>query len=341
MLIGLTYNLRSEYLARGFTAEQVAEFDCEETVDSLNDVLLRAGHEVVRIGNLENLMARLLNGQRWDLVFNIAEGLNGAGREAQIPALLDAFGIPHTFSDTEILAVALDKSLTNAVMKGHGVPVSDFFVIRTMEDCERLELEYPLFAKPVAEGTSRGITALSLIHDHGELVRYCLSALPVFKQPVLVERYLPGREFTVGMLGNGREADVLGVMEVVLLDQADASGYTYDNKQQYENRVQYRIVDEPAVALVARQAWAALNCLDAGRVDIRMDAAGKPHFLEVNPLAGLNPTYSDLCILARLQGLSYDGLIGRIMASAGKRCRNLPPVAVDATSAPGHQGLIA
>ena len=322
MLIGLTYNLRSEYLSRGFTAEQVAEFDCEETVDALDAALTRGGHEVIRIGNLESLMARLLNGERWELVFNIAEGLNGAGREAQIPALLDAFGIPHTFSDTEVLAVALDKSLTNAVMKSHGVPAADSAIVRTMSDCARVKLEYPLFAKPVAEGTSRGITAMSLIHDQQELIRYCHSALATFKQPVLVERYLPGREFTVGMLGNGDDAQVLGVMEVVLLEQADASGYTYDNKQQYENRVDYRIVDEPDVAQVAKQAWSALNCQDAGRVDIRMDAAGKPHFLEVNPLAGLNPSYSDLCILCRLQGLSYDWLITSIVASACQRRRS-------------------
>ena len=341
MLIGLTYNLRSEYLARGFTAEQVAEFDCEETVDSLAAALTRGGQDVVHIGNLESLMARLLNGERWDLVFNIAEGLNGAGREAQIPALLDAFGIPHTFSDTEILAVALDKSLTNAVMKGHGVPVADFVVVRTMEDCQQVNLDYPLFAKPVAEGTSRGITAMSLIHDQQELIRYCLYALPVFKQPVLVERYLSGREFTVGLLGNGRDAEVLGVMEVVLLEQADASGYTYDNKQQYESRVDYRIVDEPEVARVAKQAWAALNCLDAGRVDVRMDADGKPHFLEVNPLAGLNPSYSDLCILCRLQGLSYDWLINRIVASSRARCRLASPSPGTADSAIRTQGQIA
>ena len=127
------------------------------------------------------------------------------------------------------------------------------------------------------------------------------------------------------MLGNCEDAQVLGVMEVVLLEQADASGYTYDNKQQYENRVDYRIVDEPEVAQVAKQAWGALNCLDAGRVDIRMDAAGKPHFLEVNPLAGLNPSYSDLCILCRLQGLSYDWLITSIVDSACQRRQNQSP----------------
>ncbi len=319
MLIGLTYDLRSEYLAQGYTLEQVVEFDCEETIEAIECALLAQGHTVQRIGSLPALMARLLHQERWDLVFNIAEGSGGGAREAQIPALLEAYAITYTFSSAEILALSLNKALTKSIMRDHAVPTADFALIRRMEDCAAVQLDFPLFAKPVAEGTSRGITAQSLLHNRRELEDYCAEYLFQMQQPVLVEKYLSGREFTVGMLGNGSQATTLGVLEVCFKDQAEPQGYTYDNKQRYEERIEYRVVSEPAVAALAIQAWSALHCCDAGRVDLRMDEQGRPFFLEVNPLAGLNPRYSDLCILCRLQGLSYDWLIGQIVTSAQQR----------------------
>ncbi|NLZ64385.1 MAG: ATP-grasp domain-containing protein [Lentisphaerae bacterium] len=325
MLIGITYDLRSEYLARGYTLEQVVEFDCEETIDAIASALVANGHTVVRIGSLPALMQRLLNQERWDLVFNIAEGIGGGAREAQIPALLDAYAIPYTFSPAEILALALDKALTKSVMRAHAVPTADFALIRRLADCAAVKLAFPLFAKPVAEGTSRGVTSKSLLHDQQELEAYCAEYLSRMQQPVLVETYLSGREFTVGMLGNGPQAEVLGVLEVCFTEQAEQQGYTYDNKQLYEGRVEYRVVDEPEVAAVARQAWSALHCCDAGRVDIRMDAQGRPFFLEVNPLAGLNPRYSDLCILCSLLHLPYNWLIGKIVNSAWQRYQERGP----------------
>jgi D-alanine-D-alanine ligase len=319
MQIGLTYDLKSYYLAKGFSREEVAELDCEETIDAIASALERHGHDVERIGCLEQLMQVLLQGKRWNLVFNIAEGLYGIAREAQIPGLLDAYQIPHPFSSTEVLAVALDKSLTNAVMKSYQVPVADFRVVRQEQDIAKVNLSFPLFVKPVAEGTSKGITARSVIHNQQELAIRCLELLGEFHQPVLVETYLPGREFTVGLLGSGEDAQVLGVMEVRLHGAAETQGYTFENKQQYEDRVSYHLVDEPEVAQLALKAWSALHCLDAGRVDVRMDAQGKPVFLEVNPLAGLNPNYSDLCILCKLIGLPYDELINSIIQSCLKR----------------------
>lgn len=317
--IGMTYDLKSYYLAHGFTPEQAAEFDCEETIDAIAAALENVGYAVDRIGCLDELLPRLLNGDRWDLVFNIAEGVYGIGREAQIPALLDAYRIPYTFSTTETLAVALDKGLTNAVMKGHGIPVADFAVVRKPSDIAKIKMDFPLFAKPVAEGTSKGITANSVIRSRQELESVCLSLLAQFNQPVLVETYLPGREFTVGLLGSGDKAQVLGVMEVSLGGNAEQEGYTFENKQLYADRVAYKIVDEPDVAELALQAWQTLNCLDAGRADIRLDADGKPRLMEINPLAGLNPSYSDLCILCRQQGFPYDRLIQAIVASALER----------------------
>ncbi len=319
MKIGVTYDLKSYYLGKGFSAEEVAEFDCEETIDAIADVIVQMGFEVDRIGCLEQLMQRLLNGDRWDLVFNIAEGLYGVGREAQVPALLDAYKIPHTFSSTELLALALDKGMTNAVVKSLGVRVSDFCVVRKPEDIDNVKIEYPLFAKPVAEGTSKGISARSLIKNKTELKEVCIELLNKFNQPVLVEEYLPGREFTVGLLGYGENTRAIGVMEVLLENDADMAGYTYDNKQLYEGRVKYALANEPEVAELAIKAWKALNCLDAGRVDIRINAQGKPTFMEVNPLAGLNPTYSDICIMSKMAGVSHFELISSIIKSAMER----------------------
>src|SRR5574344_323608 len=163
MRVGLTYDLRENYLSKGYSAENVAEFDCIETIEAIEKVLLSRNFEVERIGCLDKLMHKLIAGERWDFVFNIAEGLYGIGREAQVPALLDAYRIPFTFSSTEILAVAMDKGLTNAVMRTYGVRTADFHVVRKMKDVERIKINYPLFVKPIAEGTSKGIDRNSKI----------------------------------------------------------------------------------------------------------------------------------------------------------------------------------
>jgi D-alanine-D-alanine ligase len=321
MKIGLTYDLKDYYLAKGYTKEEVAEFDVEETVEAIEKVLKERGFKTDRIGCLEQLMPRLLKGDRWDLVFNIAEGMYGIAREAQIPALLDAYRIPYTFSSSEVLAVALDKGMTNAIMKGNGIRCSDFHVVRNEQDIEDVNLDYPLFVKPIAEGTSKGVTQRSVIRNYEELDCVCRDLLTTFKQPVLVENYLSGREFTVGMLGSGDNAKAIGVMEVKLFGDADKNGYTYDNKQLYEDRVSYEITDEPEVSKLALSAWKVLNCQDAGRIDIRMDSKGIPHFLEVNPLAGLNPRYSDLCIMCKQLNFAYSKLINSIVDSALQRAK--------------------
>ncbi len=319
MHIGITYDLRSYYISKGFTKEEVAEFDCEETVDAIAEAIQSGGHEVDRIGCVTQLMERLLKGDRWDLVFNIAEGMNSIGREAQIPALLDVYKIPFTFSSTEILAVALDKGLTNAVMRSYGVRTADFFVVRKLRDVYRVKIPFPLFVKPIAEGTSKGINRYSRIDDFDELQRQCKYILETFHQPALVEEYLPGREFTVGIIGTGDDAKVLGVMEISLIAGPHTEAYTYENKIMYEERVDYTLVDEPRVAKLALKAWQSINCRDAGRVDIRYNRKGHPCFMEVNPMAGLNPNYSDLCILCQKVGYPYEKLINHIVDEAYAR----------------------
>lgn len=324
MRIGMTYDLKDEYLAAGFTADEVAELDSPVTVEAIASALVSQGHTVERIGSIGSLVRALSEGRRWDLVFNIAEGMNGLGREAQVPALLDAWGIPYTFSGPELLALTLHKGWTNAVVRAHGVPTADFWIVNDPGTVEEIDLPFPLFVKPVAEGSSKGISARSLVRSRKELREICAHVLSTYRQPALVETYLPGREFTVGLLGSGRAARVLGVMEVLSTEDGDHSAYTYANKQEWRDRVRYDVVgDDKALqaADVALAAWQALGCLDAGRVDVRLDAQGRARFIEVNPLAGLNPESSDLPILCHKIGLEYDMLIAQIVESAAQRAK--------------------
>ncbi len=309
--VGMTYDLRQDYLAAGYGEEETAEFDSPATIQAIEGALAANGVAPERIGNIRALAARLAAGERWDFVFNICEGLSGAGREAQVPALLEAYGIPFSFSDSLVMALCLHKGLTKHVLRDRGVPTAPFAVIETMADLEGLALPFPVFAKPVAEGTGKGVTTASRATGPAALRKVCRSLLTKFHQPVLVEAFLPGREFTVGMVGSGRAAEAIGVLEVVLSDRAEAGVYSYLNKEECESRVVYRLVeDEEArkAAAVALAAWRALGCRDAGRVDLRSNAAGEPQFMEVNPLAGLHPSHSGRILKL---GLLRAGLLRR------------------------------
>ncbi len=322
MIVGMTYDLRQDYLDAGYGPEETAEFDKPDTIDGIEKALQDLGHETRRIGHIKSLVGRLAAGERWDMVFNICEGMFGTGREAQVPALLDAYEIPYTFSGPLVLALTLDKGMTKTLVRSFGVPTPDFAVVTAEADIAAVDLPLPLFAKPLAEGTGKGIDARSKIDSRGQLSAVCLGLLERFRQPVLVETYLPGREFTVGITGSGADADAIGVMEVVLNDEAEAHAYSYINKEQYEEKVRYALApeaDAAACAAVALRAWRGLGCLDGGRVDVKMDGDGVVNFIEVNPLAGLNPTHSDLPIICRLRGIPFSELIARIMASAARR----------------------
>jgi D-alanine-D-alanine ligase len=330
MHIGLTYDLRSEYLAAGLSEVETAEFDRESTVEAIEAALQQLGHQTDRIGHARQLIHRLDQGDRWDLVFNIAEGMSGIAREAQVPAILDVYGIPYNYSDPLVLALTLHKGLTKTVVRAAGVPTAPFAVVESAADIAKVDLPYPLFAKPIAEGTGKGVTPASKVRTPDELRHTCESLLAEFQQPVLVETFLPGREFTIGLIGTGDEAYTLGTMEVHLLPAAEAEVYSYVNKEYCEDKVDYSLGDaekDPTVRAaeeVALQAWRTLNCRDGGRIDIRCDANGTPCFLEVNPLAGIHPEHSDLPILAGKLGISYVDLIGRIVDSAQRRVAAMP-----------------
>jgi len=322
--IGMTYDLRDDYLAEGYGEEETAEFDRPETIDAIEKALEDLGFETDRIGHVRSLARRLVQGDRWDMVFNIAEGLRGFGREAQVPAILEAFDIPYTFSDVLVLSLTLHKGVTKRVIRDLGIPTPDFAVIETEDQIAGIRLPFPLFAKPVAEGTGKGITAASKIETREDLERACMSLLTAFRQPVLVETFLPGREFTVGIIGTGTEAFATEVMEVILKPQAEREVYSYFNKENFEALVEYRLVDDSEAGQAGKTAlaaWRGLGCRDAGRMDLRSDAAGRPNFMEVNPLAGLHPRHSDLPIIFGLMGKTFSQLIDLIMRSALKRTK--------------------
>jgi D-alanine-D-alanine ligase len=322
MRIAVTYDLRADYLAMGMSEEECAEFDVEVTISSLVKALAALGHEPVRIGNIHALTQRLAAGERWDAAFNICEGISGYAREAQVPALLEAYNIPHVFSDALTQAVSLDKAWTKRIVAAAGVPTASFEVIEHAADAAKITLPFPLFVKPIAEGSGKGVNSRSRVNNAAELKAVASELLARFHQPVLVETYLPGRELTVGIVGTGEDARALGVLDIIPNDTAETPDYGFENKENCDDNVSYQLIDDAEgqrAADVALGAWRALRCRDGGRIDIRYDAAGYPQFIEVNPLAGLNPEHSDLCFIARFRGLDYQELIGLIMSSFLRR----------------------
>lgn len=322
MKIGLTYDLRDDYKDCGLSAEEISEFDSIETINALASAIENLGYHVHRIGNAKSLVKLLAQNERWDLVFNIAEGLKGLAREAQIPAILDIYDIPYVFSQTNVMVNTLDKSIAKLIVKDAKINTPQFLVVNSVDDLKELTLDFPLFAKPLAEGTGKGITASSFITSKKELEETCHTLLQKFNQPVLVESFLSGREFTVGLIGNGADLKVIGVLEVILKEGAEQHSHSYHNKEHCEELIEYKLVDDEEAKEAARVAvlsWQALGCKDAGRIDLRSNAKQQPYFLEANPLSGLNPGHSDLPILAEKAGISYGDLISQIIDCAKKR----------------------
>ena len=316
MRIALVYDLRDDYRALGLSEEEVAEFDNVETIDQLAGALAALGCEVERVGRGQALAARLVAGERYDLVFSIAEGVKGRSREAQVPALCELFDQPYLFSDPLTMSACLDKAVAKRLVRDAGVKTPSFAVAERSADEVADWAEFPAFVKPLAEGTGKGCEAASLVHTKAELHEAVARVIGRYRQPALIERYLPGREFTVGIVGNGDDARVLGVCEILLKPNAEANVYSLHNKELCEELVTYAPVDDGEARLTGTFALAtyrALECRDAARIDFRSDANGEPYFLEANPLAGLNPWHSDLPILAAQNGIDFVTLIGMVL----------------------------
>jgi D-alanine-D-alanine ligase len=319
MKVGITYDLRSWYLDRGYSMEDTAEFDKQDTIDVIEKALNNMGCATEHIGNCFQLVEALAAGGKWDLVFNIAEGLYGDGRESVVPAILDQYRIPYVFSGPVILGISLNKYLTRLIVSAAGVPVSPGMLISSREDIDKCNLEYPLFIKPVSEGTGKGITEKNLIKSPAELLAMAEYIITRYNQPAIAEEFLPGREFTVGVIGTGEEAIAIGGMEIECRNNYP---YSVDYKENYKEFCKYipmaQVFSEEC-KIVALNVWKALGAVDAGRVDVKADRNGKICFMEVNPLAGLHPIHSDLPILSGMIGISFQELMEMIMKSALKR----------------------
>jgi len=322
MRIGLTFDLRRDWSVQGKEpADLYAEFDSEETIAALTETLGELGHEVVAIGPAARVLP-FFERESADLVFNIAEGLGGRSRESQVPCLLDLLGVPYTFSGPLTLAITLDKAMAKRIVAAEGIPTARFAEVCLPADVAAIDLAPPLFLKPVHEGSAKGVSPASVVTGRAELAERACALLAAYRQPVLVEEFLAGDEFTVAVLGSGEAARALGTMKVVVKDDA-RNVYGYEAKENCEELVDYAAPIEPALLArvegVALAAYRALGCLDTGRVDVRCDAHGVPHFLEINPLPGLHPTHSDLPIIAGRRGIAYRDVIAAVLASTCQR----------------------
>ena len=331
--VGLTYNLRKRPSAdEGVPEDFYAEFDDEETVDAIAEALRRGGCKVDKIEADEEAYGKLVE-LRPDIVFNIAEGLRGESRESQIPAMLEMLGVPYTGSGILTLAVSLDKALTHQVLSYNGVPSPSFQVFKKAEAELDRKLDFPLVVKPLCEGSSKGIRSSSLVKNETELRKQVSWVVATYNQPVIVEEFLPGREFTVGLIGNEKPT-VLPLVEILLDKLPEKASHIYSYEAKWIWDIPEKPLDifqcpadvtqnlEKEIKRVAVKTFKVLNCRDVCRMDMRLDKNNEPRVLEVNPLPGMIPNpeaHSCLPEAARAAGFTYDQLICTILWQALKR----------------------
>ncbi len=323
--VGITYNLKQDFTRQeNQPIDLLEEFDSEETVDAIGKALESEGHEVIKLGGDTGLIDRLRQASV-DIVFNIAEGHQGRNREAHIPALLEFLNIPYTGSDPLTLSLTLDKAMAKRIVVSQEVPTPRFKKVERMEDLDDLDLRYPLFVKLCFEGSSKGIRLDSKISDPQTLREKAKGLIETYGSPLLVEEFVRGPEFTVGILGN-EAPRVLGVMQIEIKGiPPEESIYSLEIKREWEKKVRYRCPPSIAPSLlkkieeVALRSYRALECRDVSRVDIRVGEDQIPYFLEINPLPGLSPVYGDLVIMARSMGWDYATLVKTIFHHALKR----------------------
>ena len=313
-----------------------AEWDSPETIAAVERALGGLG-EVIRLEANADFPQRLRDA-RPDIVFNMAEGLSGQNREAHVPAICEFFGVPYSGSDPFTLSLCLHKARTKQMLQFYGIPTAPFALVDSLAETRAVRkanlLRYPLFAKPVQEGSSKGITERNYIRDGDELLACVSELLEMYEQPVLLEEFLPGAEFTCGVIGNGREARVLPVVGIRFdaLPEGALPIYGFEAKWIWDTPDRpLRMFECPAdvsdsllasIEAVTLRAYHALGCRDWSRIDVRLDAKGIPNIVEINPLPGILPNPEDNSCLpkaARAAGLGYDELIQSCLLAAAKR----------------------
>lgn len=320
----LAYNLKRVKPERGGAHDEEAEFDSPSTIDAIARAIEANGHVVTKVEADAGFPATVLALQP-DLVFNVAEGSRGRSREAHVPAFLELVGIPYTGSDPSALVTTLDKAVAKSIVRAAGVRTPQAVVMTNGAEPLPPGFLFPAIVKPVAEGSSKGVLPSSVATTEREARSLARRMAARYPEGALVEEYLPGREFTVAIVGE--PALVLPPMEVILQTGEKFPVYSFDHKLEPTDEVRYespaKVSPELDMALrqLALASFTALGCRDVARVDVRLDAEGRPSFIECNPLPGLTPGWSDLCLIAAPAGIDYEALIGRILAPAIARRR--------------------
>jgi D-alanine-D-alanine ligase len=337
--VALLYNLKDNVaVSNTDVSDALAEYDSVDTIQALENALLDGGHRVISLEADETLVDTIRQANV-DICFNIAEGQRGEARESQVPALLEMLGIPYTGSKVLAHALSLDKAAAKRVWRDCGLPTTPFQVFRRGDECLERGLDFPLFVKPVREGSGMGINGRSVVWDEAGLRAQVRWVIHSYKQPALVEAFLPGQEFTVGVLGNRtmpweqapslydeRGYHVFPVLEIDVSPLREAEGL-YNSYAKTERPLD---LDYLCPALIedgltedlqglAVHAFEAIGALDVARVDFRLGSDGMPYLMEINTLPGLNPTYSDIVIAARAEGMAYRVLVNEILNLAVDR----------------------
>lgn len=352
MRIALAYNQRPTVIAEGNSTngdggaaslsapDTFVEWDEPDTIAAVADALRFFG-DVVLLEAIDGFPHKLSRA-RADLVFNMAEGLNGPSREAQVPAITEFLGLPYTGSDPLTLALALHKGRTKELWATRGVPTAPFALIESEDDLAALEwfAHYPAFVKPAWEGSSKGITQANYVATPQAAIERAHELLVTYREPVLAEAYLPGEEFTVAILGNGAAAECLPIVRYrfEILPAGAVPIVGYEAKWLWDTPdADFEILECPAaiseslaatIRTTALAAYRSLNCRDWARVDLRLDGPGRPQVIEINPLPGVIPdpaAHSCLPRAAAEVGMTHAELIQRVVRIAWMRLTGEAP----------------
>ena len=322
MTVGLAYDLKTDYVPQpGDPADANAEFDAPTTVEAVADAIRAAGHDVLLLGNIEQILKRLETlGAEVDLVFNLAEGWGGRNRESQIPMLLEWRGVPYVGADALSLGVSLDKVVAKQIFLAEGLPTPRYFQVTDASVLTSCPLPFPLIVKPRHEGSSKSLSDRSLVRSLEALKAQADWLIHTYRQPALVEEFIAGSEFTVAVIGNDPPVAQPAV-QVQLDGRTDLGELFYTFARVTSTALQYLCPAHIPPALeqqlraLAVRAYQATDCRDFGRVDFRVDTQGRPYVLEINPLPSLSTDDVFMAVAAHL-GISYDAMIQRILQAA-------------------------
>lgn len=321
--IGLTYDLRREYVfKKGDPPDASAEFDHHLTIKAIEKALIKIGYGVKRIGGVHDLLKEL-DDLKVDIIFNIAEGLNGRNRESQVPVILETKNIPFVGSDGLTLGLTLDKFLAKKILMAERIPTPAFMEIKDVAELDGFKLNFPLIVKPRYEGSSKGISRSSLTRDTKSMKARAQWVIKTYKQPALVEEFISGQEFTILVLGN-KKPEALPPVQISIKGKVELGDMFYTFGHIHSRELKYICPPKCSPALIKKikdiavRTYKALECADFGRVDIRVDEKDNPYVLEINPLPSLS--LDDVFpLIGKQLGIGYEGILKRILNYAFER----------------------